>query len=123
MKILQAFEKESACEKQPSLPGPTQTTSGDPIRASLLRADRPQGSMSMHTKPRTRQSSGLRNPLILRVSAAVGDLFKPCASVSAFLLLHLLVTSNGVLVAKVGLAAAPSQQEETAWSASTARGF
>ena len=57
------------------------------------------------------------------LSAAVGDLFKPRASVSAFLLLHLLVTSNGVLVARVGLAAALSQQEETARSASTARGF
>lgn len=35
MKILQAFEKELACEKQPSLPGPAQTTSGDPTRTSL----------------------------------------------------------------------------------------
>lgn len=35
MKILQEFEKELACEKQPSLPGPAQTTSGDPTRTSL----------------------------------------------------------------------------------------
>lgn len=58
-----------------------------------------------------------------KLSAAAGDLFKPGASVSAFLLLHSLVTSNGVLVARVGLAAAPLQQQETALSASTARGF
>ena len=35
MNMLQEFEKESACEKQPSLPGPAQTTSRDPTQTSL----------------------------------------------------------------------------------------
>ena len=38
MNMLQEFEKESACEKQPSLPGPAQTTSRDPTQTSLCYA-------------------------------------------------------------------------------------